>query len=379
MKKRVIVSVSNDLVADHRVHKTCLYFYEKGYDVWLVGRALKHSLPVYRIYRTHRIRLLFHKKFLFYAELNIRLFFYLLFKKVDLLISNDLDTLPANYFASRLKRISLLYDSHEYFTEVPELVHRKFVQSIWKRIEASIVPKLPVAITVNDSLAQMYEKKYGTKFISIRNVPIKANFSTNEKIPPFFTNEKQITHLLLYQGSLNIGRGIEKLIDCMLYLDPNFGLLIIGSGDMEQQLKKQVTDLNLTARIHFTGKLPFESLHLYTRKAFLGFSLEENLGLNYFYALPNKLFDYIHAGVPVVCSDFPEMRNIVQKYNIGVTTYANNGIELAKLIKEICQNVELYHTWKNNCKLASEELCWEKEKSKYDECLQILSAYQKND
>lgn len=370
-QKLAIVSVTNDLVADHRVHKTCMYLSEKGFRVLLVGRKLSNSLSVHRPYKTYRMKLLFSKKFCFYAEYNIRLFFLLLFKKAHLLVSNDLDTLVANYFVSRIKRIPLLYDSHEYFTEVPELIHRKHIQSIWQRIESYIVPRLTIAVTVNESLSEIYTRKYGTPFLSIRNVPEYQDSEIQiEDIQASFTSK--VTHVLLYQGSINVGRGIETLIDAVYLLDKHYGLLIIGTGDIEDELKQRVVKLTLQERVRFLGKIPLEQLRFYTKGAFLGFSLEENKGLNYYYALPNKLFDYIHAGVPVVCSNFPEMKRIVDMYHIGITIDEISAEKLAKIIKTIERNNDMYQTWKLNCKTAARELNWNIEKNKLDSCLEIL-------
>ena len=113
--KRIIVSVTNDLVTDQRVSKTCSTLSEMGYDILLIGRRLKNSLPIQRNYTTKRIQLLFNKGYLFYAEYNIRLFLFLLFSKKDILFSNDLDTLPANYIIGKLQQRNLIFDSHELF------------------------------------------------------------------------------------------------------------------------------------------------------------------------------------------------------------------------------------------------------------------------
>ncbi|MFW5832106.1 MAG: glycosyltransferase, partial [Prolixibacteraceae bacterium] len=164
-QKRIIVSVTNDLVADNRVHKVCTTLTKLGFSVLLVGRKLPNSPSIISgKYQMKRFRLLFQRGPFFYAEFNVRLFLFLLFTKCDVYLSNDLDTLPANFFASKIRKSPLVYDSHEYFTEVPELIHRPGVQKIWQFLEKSMVPRIKYAYTVSESIAKNYRKKYGTQF-----------------------------------------------------------------------------------------------------------------------------------------------------------------------------------------------------------------------
>lgn len=153
MKKKIIVSVTTDLYSDQRVHKTCLSLHKAGYDVLLVGRFVKKNIFIdleerkNKPYSIKRFNLFFKKGFLFYMVYNIRLLFFLLNNKFDILLSNDLDTLLSNFIISKLKKKSLVYDSHELFTEVPELYNRNFVKSFWVLIEGWIFPKLNSIIT----------------------------------------------------------------------------------------------------------------------------------------------------------------------------------------------------------------------------------------
>jgi len=136
---RIIISVVSDLVTDQRVHRTAATLYREGHEVVLVGRKKRESLAINREYNTVRFKLWWEKGPMFYAAYNLRLFFYLLFHRADVLVSNDLDTLLPTYIISNLQRSKLLYDTHEYFTEVPELVSRPQVQKIWKLILKELI------------------------------------------------------------------------------------------------------------------------------------------------------------------------------------------------------------------------------------------------
>ena len=177
--KKIIVSVTSDLVSDNRVHKVCTTLNNMGFEVLLVGRKLPGSLPVdARQYAVKRFNLVFHKGPLFYAAYNFRLYLFLLFSNFDILLSNDLDTLPANFIASKVKNKPLVYDSHEYFTEVPELINRPRVKKVWEWLEKKMIPNIKTAFTVCNSIAKIYEAKYGTPFKVVRNLPFAGSFES---------------------------------------------------------------------------------------------------------------------------------------------------------------------------------------------------------
>lgn len=344
MNARIIVSVTNDLVSDQRVHKVCTTLQEIGLDVLLVGRRLKGSEVVQRPYKTHRIKLLFNSGSLFYAEFNFRLFFFLLFKKHTFLLSNDLDTLLPNYLASRLKRSVLIYDSHELFPEAPELQNRPFVKSIWKKLERILLPKLQHSYTVCQSIANYYQKKYGLKMEVVRNVPFRKAKMVQDK--------KQKT--LIYQGTINPGRGLELAIESLVYLN-DYNLLIVGAGQGLNELKELAEVKGVEQQVEFVGRVPYKQLAKYTGQATVGLLLEEPLGKSFEYALPNKLFDYIHADLPFIASDLIEVRRIVEEYGVGEILQERLPQSLAKQIKKMTViNSKKYQK-------AQEQLCWEKE------------------
>lgn len=357
-KGKIIVSVTNDLVTDQRVNRVCSSLLALNYEVLLVGRKLNNSLPINRKYQTKRFNLLFNKGFLFYANYNIRLFFFLLFSKSTILWSNDLDTLPANYLISKIKDLKLVYDSHEYFTEVPELVNRPRVQKVWQQIEKWIFPKLKNVITVSDEIAKAYYKKYHVSITVIRNLPFK-----NKAFFKVKDIKKEGYNLIIYQGAVNINRGIEPLVEAMQHIE-NAKLYIIGDGDVFDDIVTKVRMLKLEDKVTLLGRIPFELLPHYTFQADLGVSLEENVGLNYKYALPNKLFDYINAGLPVLTSNLPEMEAVVKKYEIGETISIVSPETIAEKINELFSNKGKLNVYAQNSLKAKEELCWENEEQK---------------
>lgn len=357
-KKKIIISVTNDLIADNRVSKTVNSLIKFGFEVLLVGRKLPGSLPIKRNYPVKRFRLLFTKGAMFYACYNIRLFFFLLFKKADIFLSNDLDTLPANFLVSEIRNKKLVYDSHEYYTEVPELVNRPKIKRIWESIEKSILPKIKYSYTVCNSIADIYNKKYAVDMKVVRNISECELLMNAHKVRlPEIVNDKKI---ILYQGSVNTGRGTEYVIEAMQYVG-NAVFIIIGDGDIKEKLQQKVKDLKLEKKVLFIGKLPLDKLYEYTKVADIGISLEENIGLNYYYALPNKLFDYIRAQVPVLVSHLPEIENIVKTYDIGCFAENHNPEHIAEKINYMLNSPEEYQKWKKNLKKASAELCWEDE------------------
>ena len=354
-QKKIIVSVTSDLVSDNRVHKVCTTLHNMGFEVLLAGRKLPASLHVdYREYMVKRFNLPFIKGPLFYATYNIRLYLFLLFSKFDVLLSSDLDTLPANFIAAKVKNKPLVYDSHEYFTEVPELIGRPWVKKVWQWLEKKMVPHIKTAFTVCNSIAGIYEEKYGTHFRVVRNLPITGTFLVKTEKGE---NDQKI---ILYQGAVNIGRGLEQAILAMHFID-NAKLIIAGGGDIKTDLENLVKKENLENIVEFTGRLSIEELAKLTPQADLGLSIEEDLGLNYRFALPNKLFDYIQSQVPVLITNLPEMAAIVNKYNIGEITDSLEPLHLAEKITDALNNQEKRKLWKSNLPLAAKELNWENE------------------
>ncbi len=358
MSKRIVVSVISDLTSDQRVHKVCTFLHQKGFHVILIGRKTKNSLPLQkRDYTTERIFCSFNNGVLLYAEFMVKLFFRL-FKKTDLFLSNDLDTLLPNFLHAKIRSKKLIYDSHEYFTGVPELSDTPYKKKTWQLLEAFLLPKTDAAYTVNKSIAELFKHQYNVHMKVVRNLPYLSNKSS--VIPNIqFPGDKFI--ILLQGAGINTGRGGEELVQSMALLPPDFILYLIGSGTSWISLKKMVADLNLTNKVCFIEKVPFEQLSYYTRQASLGVSLDKPSSVNYELSLPNKIFDYIHAGIPVLASSIKEVRYVIEHYQVGIIVDEVTPQAIAKCILYIYQNKSLYDSWKANTAKAASELCWEHE------------------
>ena len=359
MTKRVIVSVINDLSTDQRVKKVCASLQEMGYDVLLVGRILPQSLPLNRPYQTKRMKLWFTKGPFFYAEFNLRLFFLLLFSKSNSLHANDLDTLLPNFLVAKIKGLPLVFDAHEYFTEVPELQNRPLVKSIWKGIERWIFPKLNKVFTVNDSIALLFEKYYGKKPLVIRNIPNKQLLLPKMERQAVGISE-DIKLLVLQGAGLNVDRGTEEAVIAISMLE-NVGLMIIGSGDALPFVLKLVKERKLENRVFFFPKMEYTQMLQYTQMADIGLSLDKNSNINYRYSLPNKLFDYIHAGIPVLASDLVEVKKVVETWKVGEILPELVPEKLAERIKLMLADEDKLAQYKANTNKAEKELSWEKE------------------
>lgn len=360
--KKIIVSVTNDLFTDQRVRKVCEFLVENRFDVTLVGRKLKNSSPLPKLtYNTKRFPLWFKKGPLFYATYNLRLFFYLLFHKADVLLSNDLDTLYANHWARKFKSdCKLFYDSHEYYCETPELVNRPKVQKFWRRIEKRCVPKVDMIYTVNESIAKLYREQYTREVFVVRNI-------SDNNAPELTATREQLglpldQKIVIMQGAgINIQRGGEEMIEAIQSVD-NAVLAIVGDGDVVPLLKETVASNGWDKKVLFFGKRSYKELMNFTMLADVGVSMDKDSNLNYRYSLGNKIFDYIHAGIPLFVSDLPEISKIVNEFEIGIVCPSHNPVVIATSLNQLFSDQERYNQFKVNTKKAAEALNWENEK-----------------
>ncbi|NND93997.1 MAG: glycosyltransferase [Flavobacteriales bacterium] len=357
MAKRIIVSVTNDLSTDQRVAKTCKSLQKLGFDIILVGRMLKNSLPVDRPYPTHRMRLAFNRGPLFYIEYNIRLFVYLIQQRPDILLANDLDTLLANYLAyTSFSKVDLIYDSHEYFTEVPELKGR-WARKAWLLLENWIFPKLKRVYTVNRSIAEIYRNKYGVDVKVVHNFPeIEGLEKLTDRAELGLPLHKKI--IIMQGAGLNLDRGGEEAVNAMRYLSEDYFLVVVGAGDRIEAMKHLARSEELKDKIRFEPKMPYKEMMQFTFNADLGLNLDKGDSQNYIYALPNKVVDYMAAGIPVLNSDMHESRRFVEEKAIGLIIDEVTPKKVAQGIEKVFAKKETYEKWKKNALIAKKTVNW---------------------
>jgi glycosyltransferase involved in cell wall biosynthesis len=306
-------------------------------------------------------------------EFNFRLLLYLLFHKATILVSNDLDTLLANFLVSKVKKVKLVYDTHEYFTEVPELVENPKKQKIWLKLEKWIFPKLKNVYTVNESISEIYSEKYKVPVHVIRNIAPNFVYLDNKSRKDLGLPQDKF--IIIIQGSgINKRRGAEEAVEAMKYIE-NSLLLIIGSGDVLDELKSKVEKQQLTEKVLFLPKMPYAEMIQYTMNADLGLAIDHTDILNHKLALPNKFFDYIQAEIPILATEIVEIEKIIEKYKIGFILHEElTASFLAEKINQIKTNYSRQiNELKLNLKKAKSIENWENELDKLKEIYSNLN------
>jgi glycosyltransferase involved in cell wall biosynthesis len=364
VSKRIYVLLSNDLYTDQRVHKVCLFLLGQNFDPILLGRKLPSSLTMNdRPYAFRRFKLWFKTGPLFYANLNFKLFFFLLIRKTPWILANDLDTLPAAYLIKKFHpSTQLVYDTHEFYTGVPELISRPKVQDIWKKIESTIFPSLTKIYTVNDSIAQKYQQLYNKDLLVIRNMaPIKTKFSEIDLGQHGI--QTGLFTIILQGAGINVDRGAEEAVEAMKQIEGAI-LIILGNGDVVPHLKQYVEKEDLSKKVYFLPRKSYDEMLNFTHVADLGLSLDKPINPNYEMSLPNKVFDYLQAETPILASPVKEIVALLKDYSFGEVISAVTSNEIAQAVNVLIKNPEKLEQYKSNCIRYKNDLCWEKEVQK---------------
>lgn len=294
----------------------------------------------------------------------------------DVVWANDLDTLPACWVTARRKRSPLVLDCHEIFPEVPEIRHKSLVKAVWRTVE-KLMPRCDALLTVCNSLADYYHSKYGVKMTVVRNIS-EGLKERGERSADASIGSRHTSHLtphtLLYQGAVNVGRGVDWAIDALEWL-PECRLVVAGGGDLLEEMKTYAASKPWSNRIQFLGQVPPSELTSLTCAADVGLVMLEEMGLNYHFALPNRIGDFVAAGVPMVVSDMPEMSAVVKRYGVGEVIdrlYGADGRAKAKALAEAVERVLLREWSDADFSEARKDMDWNKEKEKLLKIIELI-------
>ncbi|MFS0674941.1 glycosyltransferase [Ornithinibacillus sp. 179-J 7C1 HS] len=289
-------------------------------------------------------------------------------KKYDIYHSNDLNTLPQGYICSkiRLRKKKLIYDSHEVQTS-----RTGYDSGFYGKSEKFLITKIDSMIVENHTRAKFNEDLYGFYPNVVHNYPFKQD-EKKIKIAPLhdilgITKDEKI---LLYQGGIQAGRGLEKLIQAAPLFNEGT-LVFIGDGRIKPDLLKMVDEMNLHGKVKFLPKVPVEELPSYTKNAYLGFQVLNNTNFNHYSASSNKLFEYMMSGVPVVACSFPEIKRVVEGEEVGVCVDSHDYNSIAKGVNYLLEHKSYYEQLLLNTTKARKIYNWENEQ------LSLLKCYKK--
>lgn len=349
--KHIILTVTNDLNYDQRMIRICTSLTEAGYTVTLVGFKRGKSKPlIKRPFKQVRIPILAEQGKLLYAGYWVMLFFYLLSKRFDAICAIDLDTIMPVYLVSVIRNKRKIYDAHELFTELKEVVTKPREKKIWDWIEKTTLPHFNYNYTVGHYCALYFNEKYNKNYAVVRNATVLKPFTIPERKDKY----------ILYQGWVNEGRCFEQLIPAMQKVDMQ--LIICGEGNFYQQAKALAAKYNVLNKVTFKGFVPPEQLKQYTQNASIGLTLFHAVSKSNEYSLANRFFDYMHNAVPQVCMNFPEYQQINGDFEIATLINDPASVDdIASALNRLISDENYYTRLQQNCLQAREKYCWQNE------------------
>jgi glycogen synthase len=278
----------------------------------------------------------------------------------SLFMASDLYSLPVAARAARRNRIPLLYDSRELYSSIAALAGRPLTQMYWSYLERRLARLSTAIITVNASIADILIAKFpSVRVVVLRNYPAwQRSFKTDALRRRLSIPDDEV--IVLSQGGLQPGRGAFPLIDALGLLSGH-RLVFLGSGGYRDAILNRALDRGVAERVSVITDVSADELGEYTASADVGCCLIENLGASYYASLPNKLFEYIAAGVPVVGSDFPEISRVIESEKVGVTVDPGDAKAIAKAIERLLPKGDLHMMCSANCLAAQGRYRWETE------------------
>ncbi|MDX1438693.1 MAG: glycosyltransferase [Rubricoccaceae bacterium] len=276
----------------------------------------------------------------------------------DVYMASDLFVLPALAVHAGRKKARLVFDSRELYSHLDSHRSRPLVRAFWRFVERRYIKETDLVLTVNQSIAEQLAHLYRIRPpVVVRNIPPSQQIPTTKRLRERLGIDT-ITRIALYQGGLRRGRGIEVLIRAARQI-PEAAFVVVGSGPLLNELRHLSSD---ASNVHFIPHIaPFELLS-FTASADLGIHLMEDTCLNHRLALPNKIFEYLMAGLPVVASDLPEIAKVVKGFDTGLVVDPTNPNSVVEAIRTALFDDSARKTWTNNIPSVFEEYSWENDR-----------------
>lgn len=369
---RIFMGFLGNMLFDTRTSNLFHSLKSSGHSVFFAG--FDWETPGFKTIRSKHVWIHRLKKnrvtLFYYIHFAVLLSVHLIRKRSDVVIASDFYALPFCAIAARFRGARLIYDSREIYTEMPSFHNRRFLKSIVRLTEAACVKKARGIFTTGAMDSKYIKNLYGVQnTMLLRNLPLRQ--TEIRKLDVAHAFPQTVTgKILVYQGILVPGRGIETAFQILQQL-PSYGLVLLGEGVFNPHYKQLAVSLNIRNRVVFAGRIPQSELLRYTAGCDIGLCLIENICGNNYYALPNKLFEYVMAGLPVLVTDLPQMKAVVKTYGIGGVIPENDSTAAARMLKQWEKHPAEFRKMRNCCRNASKVLNWETEFEKIEK--QIFS------
>ena len=369
---RVVMVVLNPFVHDARVLREAKSLVNEGYEITVIAlhgeglkkNELKSGINIIRIF-LHTKKWSRHPavQIIKYIEFLIKCMTKIIWIQPRILHCHDLNALPAGGFLKliTLGRIKLIYDSHELWSDPSQ---SSLLLSIGGYFEKYLIKLVDSIVMTSDGHADLFQKNFSCKKpLVVRNLPEKPSSSNPTNGFGGLTISKD-SRIIVYVGSISPGRGIIPLLHAMVKLNPDIILVLLGVGNFKNEISKLVTRLKLNGRVQILPPVEPDKVIYAISGADIGIAPFENTSLNYYYVMPNKVFEYLLAGLPVAVSNFPEMSRLVKEHQVGEVFNPENPDDIASAINKILNSREKYEALKQNVKKFSMNNHWDIEVKK---------------
>ena len=377
---RVVMVVLNTFVHDARVLREAKSLVNEGYDLTVIALHDEGLDKTETINGINLIRIFLHTKkwprhpavqIIKYIEFLIKCVIKIIWIQPRILHCHDLNALPAGGFLKliTLGRIKLIYDSHELWSSPSQ---KSRLVNIGGFFEKYLIKLVDSVVMTSDGHAEIFQKNFSCKKpLVVRNLPEKPSNTNPNGGFEGLTISKD-SRIIVYVGAISPGRGITPLLHAMVKLDPEVILVLLGIGNFKNEILKLVTKLKLNGRVQILRPVKPDKVIYAISAADIGIAPFENTSLNYYYVMPNKVFEYLLAGLPVAVSNFPVMSKLVLDHEVGEVFNPENPDDIAFAINKILNNKEKYEAYKQNVKKFSMNNYWEIEVKKL---LDLYASY----